>query len=63
MYKAAVRPAMRYGVETRALKKHKHYKKKLLDNSNNDLSERGLSGEEAKDCANWTRLIRRIDST
>ena len=34
-----------------------------LDNIKNDLSERELSGEEAKDRVQWRRLIRNIDPT
>ena len=36
-------------------------KRRWLDNTKNDLSERELSGEEAQDRAEWRRLIRNID--
>ena len=35
----------------------------LLDNTRNDLSERELSGEEARDRVKWRRLIRNINPT
>ena len=38
-------------------------KRRWLDNIKNDLSERELSGEEAQDRVQWTRLIRNIDPT
>ena len=38
-------------------------KRRWLDNIKNDLSERALSGEEAKDRVQWRRLIRNIDPT
>ena len=38
-------------------------KRRWLHNITNDLSERELSGEEAKDRAKWKRLARNIDHT
>ena len=38
-------------------------KRRWLDNTRNDLSERELSGEDAQDLAKWKRLIRHIDPT
>ena len=35
----------------------------VVDNINNDLSKRELSGEEAHDRIQWRRLIRNIDPT
>ena len=37
--------------------------RRWLDNIKNDLSERELSGEEAKDRVQWRRIIRNIDPT
>ena len=37
--------------------------RRWLDNTNNDLLERELSGEDAQDRAKWRRLIRHIDPT
>ena len=37
--------------------------RKWLDNINNDLSERELSGEEAQDRVQWRCFIRNIDPT
>ena len=38
-------------------------KRRWLDSTRNDLSERELSGEDAQDRAKWRRLIRNIDTT
>ena len=36
-------------------------RRRLLDNINNDLSERELSGEEAKEEVQWRRFISNVD--
>ena len=36
---------------------------KKVQDSRNDLSERGLSGEDAQDRPRWRRLTRHIDPT
>ena len=36
-------------------------KRRWLDSTRNDLSERELSGEEAQDRVKWRRLVRHID--
>ena len=38
-------------------------KRRWLDNTKNDLSDRELSGEDAQERAIWRRLIRHIDPT
>ena len=38
-------------------------KRRWLDSIRNDLSERGLSREDAQDRAKWRLLIRHIDPT
>ncbi len=38
-------------------------KRRWLDSIRNDLSERGLSEEDAPDRPRWRRLIRHIDPT
>ena len=38
-------------------------KRRWLDSIRNDLSERGLSEEDAQDWPRWRRLIRHIDPT
>ena len=44
-------------------KKERKTKPGCLYNINNDLSERELSGEDARDRTKWRRLIRDIDPT
>ena len=36
-------------------------KRRWMDSIKNDLTEKGLSGEEAQDRAAWRRLIQNID--
>ena len=38
-------------------------KRRWLDSIRNDLSEKGLSGEDAQDRPRWRRLTRHIDPT
>ena len=38
-------------------------KRRWMDNIRNDLSERGLSEEDAQDRSRWRRLTRHIDPT
>ena len=51
------------GMEVPGKRRRGRPKKRWLDSIKNDLSERELSGEDAKDRAKWRRLIGHIDLT
>ena len=51
------------GMEVPGKRRRGRPKRRWLDNIRNDLSERGLSEEDAQDRPRWRRLIRHIDPT
>ena len=51
------------GMEVPGKRRRGRPKRRLLDSIRNDLSERGLSEEDAQDRPRWRRLTRHIDST
>ena len=51
------------GVEVPGRRRRGRPKRRWLDNTKNDLSEREFSGEEAQYRIPWRRLIRNIDHT
>ncbi len=51
------------GMEVPGEKKRRRPKQRWLDSIRNDLSERGLSEEDAQDRPRWRRLTRHIDPT
>ena len=51
------------GMEVPGKRRRGRPKRRWLDSIRNDLSERGLSEEDAQDRPRWRRLIRHIDPT
>ena len=51
------------GMEVTGKRRRGRPKRRWLDSIRNDLSERGLSEEDAQDRPRWRRLIRHIDPT
>ena len=51
------------GMEVPGKRRRGRPKRRWLDSIMNDLSERGLSGEDAQDRPRWRRLTRHINST
>ena len=51
------------GMEVPGKRRRGRQKRRWLDNIKNDLSDRELSGEEAQDRVQCTRLIRNINPT
>ena len=51
------------GMEVPGKRRRGRPKRRWLDSIRNDLSERGLSEEDAQDRPRWRRLIRHIDLT
>ena len=51
------------GMEVPGERRRGRPKRRWLDSIRNDLSERGLSEEDAQDRPRWRRLIRHIDPT
>ena len=51
------------GMEVPGKRRRGRPKRRWMDNIRNDLSERGLSDEDAQDRSRWRRLTRHIDPT
>ena len=51
------------GMEVPGKRRRGRPKRRWMDNIRNDLSERGLSEEDAQDRSRWRRLTRHIDPT
>ena len=51
------------GMEVPGKRRRRIPKRRWLDSIRNDLSERGLSEEDAQDRPRWRRLTRHIDPT